>query len=335
MRFLLSLAVFAVAWLPAQQEQQQQPKPPAASGTLSLGELRNPEIKEEEKKEEEPEEKGPVVIKNDGKPMKIPFHCTEDDIQAFGMTCSVEDPCPVYAELAGFESLGTKLFLTGNLHNGSTTMYSLLLMSDDSGATWVEPYERLKNAGLDNIQFHDMAHGWISGQLLTAIPRDPFFLITRNGGKTWRRQYVFGESMPGAIEDFWFESADRGVLVVDRLQADEQGSRHYRYETMTGADNWMIRELSAKPIKLRDSAVGRQNPNWRIRADGRTGTHVIERRQGERFQRVAAFFIEVGACRPDVAPLIEPPPPPEPAAQPLPAPRPGQRPPARPSLKKP
>jgi hypothetical protein len=331
MRFFFTLVLLAAWPLLAQQQQPQQP---GAPGVLSLGELRDPSIKKEaEKKEAEAPDTGPVVLKYEGKPIKIPFQCTEEDIQAFGMTCTIADPCPVYVELAGLESLGTKVFLTGNFHNGSTTMYSLLLMSEDGGKTWVEAHERIKNAGLDHIQFFDMAHGWVSGQLLMAIPRDPFFLATRDGGKTWRRYRVFSESAPGMIDDFWFESPERGSLVIDRLQTDDHGSRHYRYETMTGAENWMIRELSATPIKLRESAVRKTNPNWRIRADGERGTHILERKQGDRFQTVAAFFLEAGACRPDAAPLVEPPPP-EPPEQPTQA-VPAGSPRGRPSLKKP
>jgi len=279
-------------------------------GTLSLPELRNPEIKAPEKEPAAPkpeEPKKPILV-YEGKPLQVPFTCTEEDIQAFGMTCTADDPCPVFVELAAIQSAGNKIFLAGNFHNGASTMYSLLLVSEDDGKTWSEPIERLKSAGLDQVQFLDFAHGWISGQILTTIPRDPFFLVTGDGGKTWRRSNIYGEPGPGLIEQFWFESAERGMVVVDRQQVDESGGRYLRYETMTGADNWMIREVSTKPIRLK-AAAGASGSEWRIRPDAKNGAHVLERRVGNRFQTVAAFAVRVASCEPEFKPLQEPPPP--------------------------
>src|SRR4051812_26317958 len=78
-------------------------------------------------------------------PVPIPFACTADDIDRFGLTCSPERPCPVYADLNSVESVGARIFVTGNLHTEAATLYSLLFASEDSGATWKEAYERLKS----------------------------------------------------------------------------------------------------------------------------------------------------------------------------------------------
>jgi len=310
MRFPLLPAILVTAMLPAQT-------PP---GTLSLPELRNPEIKPPEKDPAatKPEEPKKALLAYEGKPLEAPFVCTEEDIQAFGMTCTADDPCPVYVELTGVQPVGNKIFLSGNFHNGASTMYSLLLASDDEGKTWSEPTERIRNAGLDQIHFLDFAHGWISGHVLTAVPRDPFFLVTGDGGKTWRRSNIYGEPGPGLIEQFWFETAERGMVVVDRQQADDSGGRYLRYETMTGADNWMIRELSTKPIRLK-AAAGAPNSEWRLRTDPKNGAHVLERRAGNRFQTVAAFAVRSASCQPEFKPLQEPPPPQVTPEQPKPA----------------
>src|SRR6476660_3523013 len=74
-----------------------------------------------------------------GTPMKLPFQCTNEYMDWAGMSCSVEEPCPVYLELAAVESVGNRIFLAGNLHSSSVTLYSVLLASDDGGKTWVEP----------------------------------------------------------------------------------------------------------------------------------------------------------------------------------------------------
>ena len=77
------------------------------------------------------------------------------------------------------------------------------------------------------------------------------------------------------------------------------------YETRTGGDTWMVREVSSRPLKLKRAPA--QNPDRRIRADAKTGSLVIERRQGERWQPLASFLIEAGWCRPAARPAAEPP----------------------------
>jgi len=44
------------------------------------------------------------VIENSGKPMLVPFKCTDEDIHTAGLTCSEDDPCPVYLELSAVEA---------------------------------------------------------------------------------------------------------------------------------------------------------------------------------------------------------------------------------------
>ena len=72
--------------------------------------------------------------------------CTDEDIAQGGLSCTEEAPCPVYAELTAVAALGSKIFISGNLHSDSITMYSLLLESDDAGETWTEPIARIRGA---------------------------------------------------------------------------------------------------------------------------------------------------------------------------------------------
>src|SRR5271169_1629876 len=141
-----------------------------------------PEIAESPKNEV-----SPPLLRNEGKPMSIPFACTEDDMQWAGMSCSEDEPCPVYLELSGIDTVANRIIVLGNIHTESMTLYSLLLSSDDGGSTWQEPYERMRGAGLDHIQLIDFQNGWISGQTVVPVARDPFFLITSDGGKNGSR----------------------------------------------------------------------------------------------------------------------------------------------------
>src|ERR1035438_10457732 len=114
----------------------------------------------------------PVVLENVGKPMVTPFRCTEEDIRSAGLTCSEQDPCPVYLELAAVESTGIRIFAAGNIHTANATLYTILLGSEDNGQTWREVYERVPGAALDHIQFADVATGWTSGLAFGPLPED-------------------------------------------------------------------------------------------------------------------------------------------------------------------
>ena len=254
------------------------------------------------------------VIENAGKPMRVTTQCKGEDVLILGLTCSQEDPCPLFLELSDVELVNTRLILSGNLHTASATLESILLSSEDLGKTWTEPFERMPGIGVDNIQFIDFETGWISGQIQQTLPRDPFLLITTDGGKTWRKATISGESRVGAIEQFHFESRKAGTLLLDKIQSGENGMRHELYETMTGGENWSLRQVSNKPIAWKYSKIA--TAEWRIRADGPSKSYKIERRQADRWQAVASFLISAGECKPEQKP-DEPP---------LPAPLPGSLP---------
>ena len=41
---------------------------------------------------------------NEGKPMRVAFQCSAEDMNAAGLSCPSEEPCPVYLELNGFQT---------------------------------------------------------------------------------------------------------------------------------------------------------------------------------------------------------------------------------------
>jgi hypothetical protein len=235
------------------------------------------------------------AIRNTGEPMSVPFHCTEEDIAQAGLTCSEEAPCPVYVDLTAVASIGSKLFVTGNLHSDSATLYSLLLESDDGGESWTEPVARIRGAGLDLIQFPDFEHGWISGEMLQPLARDPFFLITSDGAKTWRQRPIFDDGTAGSVLSFWFEGATNGSLVMDKGSGS---ARFQLYESPTGGDTWTIRESSEKPIRIR-SMPPQGTGGWRVRPEAKTHAFRIEKLNGEAWKPLASFLISAGTCKPE------------------------------------
>jgi hypothetical protein len=227
-------------------------------------------------------------------PVHVPFHCTDNDIAQAGLTCSEEAPCPVYIELTAVASLGSKLFVTGNLHTESAPLYSLFLESDDFGATWTEPVPRIPGAGLDLVQFPDFEHGWASGEMLQPLARDPFFLRTDDGAKTWRRQPIFDDGTAGSVQAFWFEGHS-GSLVLDKGVAG--AARFVLFESPTGGDTWTIRESSDKPIRIR-SMPPPGTGAWRVRADAKSKAFLVEKSDGENWKPLATFPIAAGSCKP-------------------------------------
>ena len=228
----------------------------------------------------------------------IPFGCTAEDIDHFGLSCHADAPCPVYADLNFVESVGARVFVAGNLHTGTVTLYSILYASEDSGVTWQEAYQRMRSGNLDQIQFIDFENGWISGGQLTALPRDPFFLVTHDGGKTWRDRPVFDEGRIGTIAEFWFDSKSTGQLVLDHTRRPENGNRYELHQSMTGGDTWMPKRLSQNPIKLNHSRAGSERSGWRLHADPKTKTTRVEVERAGKWETIAVFPIRIADCKP-------------------------------------
>lgn len=266
----------------------------------------------------------PPKLEFAGKPMIVPFSCTEEQLHAVGLACTEDEPCPVYLELAGLEAVGGQLWLTGNLHSAAATFSSILLVSEDGGASWTERHERIPQAVLEGIQFFDYQNGWAAGQLLATLPRDPFFLVTADGGKTWRRRPMFDESRVAAIEAFAFESAKDGALILDRSRSGEVNAKYESYETKTGGDTWMLREVTGKPMSLKRPRVS--SAEYRLRADAASKAYRVERFQNGRWTLLASFLVRLPDCKivdKEVAPPPEPtvPEPPKPSVS---TPKPGQ-----------
>jgi photosystem II stability/assembly factor-like uncharacterized protein len=232
-------------------------------------------------------------LENSGKPMRVFYDCTAGDTQAAGLSCSEDDPCPVYLELANVEAVGGKIFVTGNLHTPMATLDSILLASENGGATWTEPHPRARSAGLDQIQFIDFQNGWISGANLQGAPRDPFLLSTTDGGKSWTEHPIFQETRVAAIERFSFDSPEHGLLLID---ASLDNGKHERYETSNGGENWIIQPSGVEAGRFPKEKQG-AGSSWRVRTDAATHSYVIEKSESNRWQKAASFLVTVATCK--------------------------------------
>lgn len=240
----------------------------------------------------------PVALENKGKPMLLPFRCTDEDIEWAGLTCSEEEPCPVYLELDTAESVGKRIVAIGNIHSGAATLYSVVLGSEDGGQTWAEVHPRIRGAALDRLQSFDREAAWASGQFPAPLPRDPFLLVTTDGGSTWRQKNLFpddAESRFGSIQQVVFASKDNGSLVIDRGPGSGP-DRYVLYESSNSGDTWQVKQETGKPIRLKSGPSAASD--WRLRADAPTQSFRLERRQGQRWNTVAAFAVKIASCKP-------------------------------------
>jgi hypothetical protein len=250
------------------------------------------------------------TIVNNGEPLRASFACVDEDLQWAGVSCSDGEPCPVYLELSSIAPNGRRLFLAGNFHTNSATLTSVLLASDDGGATWKEPAARLRGAAIDQMEFYDLQHGWAAGETQYPLARDPFLLISTDGGQSWRQSTVLEDGSPGTVVRFLFDSAQHGELIIDAGKSSGN-SRYLSYESQTGGNNWNLRGTSDKlPAAPRSAA----DPDWRIQTSKDGKTWQVEKRNGDKWEMLSAFLVEAANCKGETRELTEPKEPEEPAA---------------------
>jgi photosystem II stability/assembly factor-like uncharacterized protein len=210
---------------------------------------------------------------------------------------------------------GRKIVAAGNLHSNSATLASILLLSNDAGATWNEPTPRLRGNALDQVQFYSLQDGWAAGETQYPLARDPFFLLTTDGGTSWRQVPVGEDGAAGAIQRFWFDSAQHGELIVDGGKASS-GGRYLTYESETGGANWTLRGKSDQAPRLRRAPPAGEETGLRVRPSKDGKAFQIEQQNGGQWTPVASFLVETAVCKLRSSELKEP----EPAAEPAPAP---------------
>jgi photosystem II stability/assembly factor-like uncharacterized protein len=221
---------------------------------------------------------------------KIANVCPPEDVQALGLDCAEDNPCPVYLEVSSVDGFGASIFVTGNLHTVDTTLAGILLASTDGGKTWSEPAKRIRSAALQQIQFFDAQHGWVGGNLLDPLPRTPFLLSTADGGQSWHRTDLPGDPDYGSIQQFWFDSAQRGQLVVDRSQGATE--KFELYSTSDGGETWTHKSSSAEAMHLPEA---QPQADWRSVA--RKDSYEIQRRTAASWETVARFPTRAGECK--------------------------------------
>jgi len=233
-------------------------------------------------------------------PVQVKFECLPQDIDAFGLDCTDSEPCEVLLDLSAVDIAGDRILAGGNLHTAHSTLYSILLASNDNGVTWSEPFPRQHNSAIEQFQFFTPQTGWASGQSIDPLPREPFMLLTSDGGRTWRQRPVSDDTVYGSVAQFHFDSEMNGELVVDASHGKTM--RQELYQTRTGGESWELKQTSNTPLRLKNRPTASAAP-LRFRPDAKSGTLLLERgragaRTGTRaWDPIASFAIRVAECR--------------------------------------
>ena len=238
-----------------------------------------------------------------GEPLRVPLECREEHLLGAGLVCNQVAPCELRLELVSVTAAAGGVLVAGEIHADAGTVSSLLLVSADGGTVWREAAERAASSTLETFYFADPKHGWLAGLRWDLDASTiPFFLVTTNGGRSWRKHEVWepGEDKAGEIVEFAFDSPRHGFLIIRR--AGSAGEPFELYETMTGGASWSIREISAARPRIPLRRLPPAESEWRLREDrSRGGTYWIETRrddtgEDEAWEAVAAFSSSVGVC---------------------------------------
>jgi hypothetical protein len=244
------------------------------------------------------------TLQNHGEPMRVGYRCLEEDLQWAGLSCN-EDPCPVFLELSTVAAKGRNILAAGNLHSASATLTSILLQSDDSGVTWKEQAARVRGDAIEQLQYFDSGHAWAAGETQYPLPRDPFVLMTTDGGGSWREHPVGEEGTAGSVLRLWFDSPEHGELIVDGGKTAKSG-RYLSFESETGGDTWKLSGTADRPAPPRHAPPTAEDPNWRIRTAKDDRAYQIENRGDDSWYPVASFLIETANCKIDPDQPVEP-----------------------------
>jgi len=223
-------------------------------------------------------------------PVHVDYTCTQADFDSFGLSCSEEQPCPVFFEVSAVDAFGSRIVVAGDIHTATTTLYGVVLTTEDGGAGWNEAITRPRSTAFEQLQIIG-DHGWLSGQRLEPLPKDPFLLITSDGGKNWRERPIFEETRFGSIAQFRFETTLSGELIFD----DSVGKAVHQelYATKTGGDNWDLRQTGTKALHLKPVS----DAAWIVTAPPGSKTYLIEHAVGGKKQAFARFLIHIGDCK--------------------------------------
>ncbi|MCB1020033.1 MAG: hypothetical protein KDC27_08895 [Acidobacteria bacterium] len=246
------------------------------------------EAEEEEKKPKEPP-------KYSGETIEIPAECDPARLSALGLPCSAASPCEMSLELTAAGQAGEAVVVIGDLYSPSATIASVVLRSDDGGASWIEAHERITGAALDELHFSGDDHAWIVGRETIGGGHRPFLLASEDGGKSWRlRPIDEDEDFRGAVLQLRFDSPEHGFLILER--PTDKGDPYELRESFNGGRSWSLRQITAERPALPGSRRRTPEPNVRVSEPSSDDLFLVEQREAGEWRTLGRFSAAAGVC---------------------------------------
>jgi len=254
-----------------------------ASAQLRLDPDVYPDVWNRPLEEDEEDKPPPPPPTYSGDPVRLPAACD-----------GAVDASEQELEILGAVETETRTFVFGDYRTSNETLRSLLLVSEDAGASWMEAGEIVQAGALDAAAFVDADHGWIAGYSEEAPGRlRPFLLATTDGGATWRRWDVSpgSEERFGTVVDFRFDTAKHGYAVVERTAAD--ADQFELYETFNAGRSWSIRLIVPEKPTIPGGRRILSTKTWSVELED--GAWSVTRGSPEA-ELIGRFASEVDAC---------------------------------------
>ena len=241
------------------------------------------------------EEKAKAPPSYSGDRIRIAAGCDEARLSALGMVCGEASPCEMRLELTAAKEAGEAVVAIGDIYSVSATVESVILRTEDGGATWVEAADRIAGAALDEIHFSGGEHGWIVARETVGGGQHPFLLATGDAGKSWSRWAIDeDEDYRGAVLQLRFDSPDHGFLIVERSAGT--GDPYELRETFNGGRSWSLRQVTADRPALPGSRRRIPEPAVRVQEDSGEDLYAVEKRAGESWTVLGNFLGSAGSC---------------------------------------
>ncbi|MEZ5363841.1 MAG: hypothetical protein R2748_16250 [Bryobacterales bacterium] len=246
------------------------------------------EVEEEENKPKEPP-------RYSGETTEIPAECDPARLSALGLPCSAASPCEMSLELTAAGEAGEAVIAIGDLYSPSATIASVVLRSDDGGASWTEAHERITGAALDELHFSGEENAWIVGRENIGGGQRPFLLASDDGGKSWRlRPIDEDEDFRGSVLQLRFDSPEHGFLILEK--PTQKGDPYELRESFNGGRSWSLRQVTAERPALPGSRRRTPEPSVRVSEPAADNLFLVERREAGEWRTLGRFSAKAGVC---------------------------------------
>ena len=193
-----------------------------------------------------------------------------------------EDACPLSLSVDGVHALDEReALLYGSLDAAPGAYRSLLLRTDDGGASWSEVMAPMPGSAVLDVSFASPARGVALVGWTVEGPGTLWAYGTEDGGRSWRRLAEIAK--PHNLDQpVRLQCRDHRRCRVQLECSDQSEGPGHLLETADGGHTWRPGKPAALP-PLSDIAIATDGTAWQIAAAPDEGDviQLLRRRRGE------------------------------------------------------